>query len=458
MDVSHDWLRQVVKEQGAIQQLAAHPFSGDVFLVGGAIREMFLKHVPNDYDLALTNPEDLRKIEEIFNRHSFLLGKKPIQTSRISSDFLSFDITIIEGSIEEDLKRRDFTVNAIAYDIARDSIVDPLNGIEDIQQMIIRCPAEDAIVRDPLRMLKAVRHFADLDGFTLDGELLESIRLLKPSINEVAPERIKYELDKILVSHRVPDGIAMLEDTGLLFEIFPDLYELRLLDIEKEFQLETLGHTLDGFRFLHHYNKELFLDEEALRNVGYAFLFHDLGKANTYFFDEKKGAVHFFYHERFSREKASHIMKKLRFSTRTERDVLALIENHMRIFLVSDNEPREKAVRRIVYKMDALTPSLVLHTMCDLYGSSGGVDNPSTERVKKCCEEILEVYKESQKTPLPRLLNGSMLIEIGFKPGPDLGACLNDIREKQIAGEITNKEQALDYARECLRSTETETR
>ncbi|HEX2966037.1 MAG TPA: HD domain-containing protein [Syntrophorhabdaceae bacterium] len=456
MDVSHNSLEQAVKEQDAIQKIAGRSFSGDVFLVGGAIREMFLRHAPNDYDLALTNSDDLRKIEETFSRHSFLLGKKPIQTFRISTASLSFDITMIEGSIEEDLRRRDFTVNAIAYDVLRKQIIDPLNGIEDIQQMIIRCPSEDTISKDPLRMLKAVRHFSDLDGFTLDIALLNSIRESKQIINDVAPERIKYELDRILVSHRVADGIALLEDTGLLFEIFPEIYELRLLDIEKQFQLETLGHTLDGFRFLHHYNKELFLDEEALRNVGYAFLFHDLGKANTYFFDEKKSAVHFFYHERFSREKAAHIMKRLRFSTREERDILTLIENHMRIFLISDNESREKAVRRIVYKMGNLTPALVLHTMCDLYGSSGGADNPSTERTKKCCEEILETFKESQKAPLPRLANGNQLIDIGFTPGPQMGACLNDIREKQITGEITNTEQALAYAKEYLKEVDTE--
>ena len=105
--------------------------------------------------------------------------------------------------------------------------------------------------------------------------------------------------------------------------------------------------------------------------------------------------------------------------------VLALIESHMRIFLISDNESREKAVRRLVYKMGDLTPSLILHTMCDMYGSSGGIDNPSTEQVKKCCEEILEAYRESLKEPLPRLLNGNDLIALGFVQGPAIGSCLD---------------------------------
>jgi tRNA nucleotidyltransferase/poly(A) polymerase len=450
LEASWDALKHTIKEHGIIQQIAGQSFSGNVYLVGGAIREMFLKRTPKDYDLALTNEKDLGGLETLFKRPSFILGKKPIQTHRIMADDTSFDITIVEGTIEEDLRRRDFTMNAIAYDIHNDTIIDTLDGIEDIQKMTIRYPVKETIVNDPLRMLKAVRHFADLDGFTLDDKLLQSIKELKHLIHEVAPERIKYEMDHIIVSHRVADGMTMLEDTGLLFEIFPESYALRLMDIEKNFELETLGHTLDGFRFLHHYNNELFLDEKTLRNVGYAFLFHDLGKANTYSYDKDKKAVHFFYHERFSQEIATHIMERFRFSTHEIRAVLALIESHMRIFLISDNKPREKAVRRLVYKMGNLTPSLILHTMCDMYGSSGGIDNPSTEQVKKCCEEILEAYRESLEKPLLQLINGDDLIALGFVQGSSIGRCLNDIREKQIAGEMTDREHAIAYSKAFL--------
>ena len=450
MEVSRDALKHAIKEHNIIQKIAHQPFSGIVYLVGGAIREMFLKKTPRDYDLALTNEKDLRGLETLFEKSSFILGKKPIQTHRIMMDDTSFDITIVEGTIEEDLKRRDFTMNAIAYDIHDDIIVDTAGGIEDIQKMVIRCPAKETIVNDPLRMLKAVRHFADLDGFTLNDALLQSIKELKHLIHEVASERVKYELDQIIISRRVADGVAMLEDTGLLFEIFPELYALRLMDIEKHFELETLGHTLDGFRFLHRCNNELHLDEKALRNVGYAFLFHDLGKANTYSYDEQKKAVHFFYHERFSQEIASRIMERLRFSTHEIKAVLALIESHMRIFLISDNESREKAVRRLVYKMGDLIPSLILHTMCDMFGSAGGIDNPSMEQVKKCSEEILQAYRKSLEEPLPRLMNGDDLIALGFVQGPSIGECLNDIREKQIAGEMTDSEQARAYAEAFL--------
>jgi len=450
LEVSRDALRQVIKKHNIIQQIAGQSFSGTVYLVGGAIRELLLKKEPRDYDFALTDENDLKRLEALFERPSFILGKKPIQTHRIIAGDTSFDITFVERSIEDDLKRRDFTMNAIAYDIQSDVIIDTLCGIEDIKKMVIRYPEKETIVNDPLRMLKAVRHFATLNGFVLDNELIQSIKDLKRLINEVAGERIKYEMDHIITSDCVAEGMRMLEQTGLLFELFPELYALRLMDIEKNFQLETLGHTLDGFRFLHHYNNELHLDEKALRNVGYAFLFHDLGKAHTFLYDNQKEAVHFFYHERFSQEIASRIMERLRLSTHEVRAVLALIESHMRIFLISNNESTEKAIRRLVYKMGDLTPSLILHTLCDLYGSSGGADNPSTEMVKERCEEILKTYNVSLKEPLPRLVNGDDLIWLGFMEGPSIGKCLNDIREKQIAGETADREQALAYAKAFL--------
>ena len=306
---------------------------------------------------------------------------------------ICFDITVVEGAIEDDLKRRDFTMNAIAYDIRNDLIIDAVGGIEDIKKRIIRYPAKESIINDPLRMLKAIRHFSTLEGFVLDRELVESITELKHLILDTAAERIKYEMDRIIIAENVAEGIKMLEQTGLLFEIFPELYALRRLDIEKKFLLETLGHTLDGFRFLHRWNTYAGLDEHALRNVGYAFLFHDIGKAHTFSHDEHKNLVHFFHHERFSQDIASRIMERLRFSTHEMRTILALIESHMRIFLISNNEVREKAIRRLIYKMKDLTPALILHTLCDMYGSSGGVDNPSTEQVKTCCERDTECLR-----------------------------------------------------------------
>jgi hypothetical protein len=139
-------------------------------------------------------------------------------------------------------------------------------------------------------------------------------------------------------------------------------------------------------------------------------------------------------------------MERLRFSTHEIRSILGLIKNHMRIFLLSSNESTEKAVRRLVYKMGDLTPSLILLTLCDMYGSSGGKNNPSTRLIKIKCKEIMDEYNEWLKEPLPNLVNGYDLMKLGFRQSPEIGKALGKIRERQISGEINEKEEALHYA------------
>ncbi len=162
--------------------------------------------------------------------------------------------------------------------------------------------------------------------------------------------------------------------------------------------------------------------EMEMRLAGYGLLFHDLGKAATFSFDEEKGRVHFYYHERHSSDIAAGIMERLRFSTSEARAIRAVIENHMRIFLISTGEATEKAVRRIVYRMEDLSPALVFLTLLDLYGNSGGRENQSTVQVRKRCREVLAGYAEWKSTPLPRIVTGDDLLAAGFERGTRPGA------------------------------------
>jgi len=451
LEISPQELARSITGCDVAGRLAACPFSGEVFLVGGAIREIALGSEPRDWDLALSEPSDLVRFEEVFGRRSFLLGKKPIQTHRLVAGETVLDITILEESIEQDLRRRDFTMNAVAFDLRRNRVIDPLNGLHDIERGLIRYPARDTIASDPLRMLKAARHFAALKGFTLDPELIEAMASSRDLIRKTAPERIKYEFDLIMVSDGVHRGMEMLTRTGLIFEIVPELEALRVMDVEKNFSLETFGHTLLGFSFLHTRGGRYLTDRADAKDVGYALLFHDLGKAHTYSYDKVKGLVHFFNHERRSQEIASAIMERLRFSTHEMKRISALIEHHMRIFLISSAEATEKAVRRLIYKMGDLIPELIALTLCDMYGSSGGEENPSTHQVIQNCSSIMAAWHESKREPLPRLLSGGDLLAMGFNEGPLLGRCLDTVRDRQVSGEMKTREEALQFAEELLK-------
>lgn len=445
-----DALKRSVKGQAIIKEIRTHSFSGKVYLVGGALRELVLKKHPKDYDFALTDERDVRRFEEIFGSSAFLLGKKPIGTHRIVTKDLVIDIALLSENIGNDLLRRDFTMNAMAFDIMDDRILDTTGGMEDIGRRLIRYTCKETIPNDPLRMLKAVRHSATLNNFVLHSDLLSAILELSSLITGVAPERIKQEMDQIICSPGAFKGITILEKTGLLFEVFPELLALRTMDREKGFTLETFGHSVNGFKYLRRYVWRYGLEEKMVRNVGYALLFHDLGKAYTFSRDEQKGLVHFYYHERFSMELAGKIMERLRFSTQEIKTILSIIESHMRAFLITTSGASEKAVRRLVYKMEDLTPALILHTLCDMYGSSGGKENPSTRQVKHTCRLMMAAYSEWKKEPLPRLISGYDLLGLGFKEGPFIGKVLDTVREKQIAGDITDRDTALQHARELM--------
>jgi poly(A) polymerase len=439
-----------LSELDIIRRIGALPFEGEVYLVGGAIREVALSRIPQDYDLALQSPEDLKHLEDLLGRPSFMLGKKSIQTRRIVSRDVCLDVTFLETGIEADLARRDFTVNAMAYDIRTGYLLDPLGGLRDIRRRLLRYPRKESIASDPLRMVKAVRHLATLKKFSFDPELQREIAEQKRLISQVAPERVKYELDLIFASENVSAAIEVMRLTGLLFEIVPELLALRALDEEKGFELETLGHTLDGFGYLKRVRRWHSFSVDDVRHASYAFLFHDLGKAYTYSYDEAKGRVHFFYHERRSREIADKIMERLRFSSSDMRVISALIEAHMRLFLISHEGASEKATRRVVYRMGELVRPLVLLTLLDMYGSSGGKDNQTTRRVRRRCAEVLSALEVWQQEPLPRIITGHDLLAMGLEQGPFVGRILEEVRDKQIAGEISEKTQALDYARKII--------
>jgi len=453
LDGSFKRFKDRIKREWIVTQIKDRSFKGNIYLVGGAIRELFLNRTPNDYDIVLTEGVDLERLESLFGATAFVLGKKPIQTYRIVQKNTSIDVTIFHGEIKEDLLRRDFTMNAIAYDINNDEILDPLNGIEDIKKGIIKYPGVNTLKEDPLRMLKAIRHYSTLNGFVLHQNLKASIKSLKGLIKHSAPERVKYELDRIITSDRVYNALKLMDSIGLLFEIFPELEGLRHMDKERGFSLETFGHTIKGFRYLKRYGAFYRLDDKSIKDTGYALLFHDLGKTYTFSYDEHKGLVHFFNHERVSNDIATFIMERLRFSQNEIKSIKTIIECHMRIFLISGEAPTERPLKRIIYKLEDLTPSLIVHTLCDMYGSSSGKENPSTRRVKRRCDQIWEMYEEWKRTPIPKLINGYDLMKLGLEEGPEIGRILNMIREKQISGEVSSRDEALFYAKTIIGNT-----
>jgi len=443
-----------------------------LFLVGGHIRDLLLEtHRPAyprlpdgqaqarmDYDFTLSREASsfISMIEETLNIRFFKVGKEEIETltHRMIKEGMSMDITFIQGqTIEEDLRRRDFTINAISFSL-RDETFQWVEGAsEDIEKKVIRTISNHSIDQDPLRMLRAIRHLCSLDGFIIDPELKEEISIKKELAGKLPGERIKMELDHILLSPRPAIGMNFLCESNLLFTLMPELKGLENLGQNEYHHLNVLSHTLlmmDKISWASEWvaskRREISLTQEDWLSLYYATLFHDIGKQYTYSKDEK-GRVHFYFHESYSCEKVEGIMERLRFSNPMKNKILHLIQNHMRILNLS-KETKETALKRLVNQMGDEIPLLILHTLADKEASRGILSIQIDEIVEDHCLHILDLFKEKEIVHPPPLITGYDVMALGYPPGPKVGQILNFIREKQVEGEIKTREEAIRVLKE----------
>jgi len=425
-----------------------------LFLVGGYIRDLLLGTHRKDYDLALPREafSFLSMMEEILHFRFFKVGKEETNTVtyRITKSDFSFDLTFFQTrTIEEDLKRRDFTINAIAFCLLDETFHWVEGALEDIEKKVIRIVSNLSIDQDPLRMLRAIRYLCTLDGFVLDKVLQEEISFKREQIRKLPGERIKMELDYILLSSHPALGMKSLYESSLLLTLWPEMKGLEELGQNEYHRVDVLSHTLlmvDKILWASDWTalngRKIFLNREDRLTSYYAVLFHDIGKQDTYSKDEK-GRIHFYHHESFSCQRAEKIMERLRFSNPMRHRILRLIQNHMRI-LNLPQEAKETALKRLVNQIGDEIPLLVLHTLADKEASRGILSIQIDEVVEAHCLRILELFEEKGIVhPLP-LITGHDVTALGYPSGPKVGQILNSIRLKQVDGEIKTREEALE--------------
>ncbi len=472
-------INEVVKgilEDPFLSQLShlAQEKSIPIFLVGGFIRDFILEMDRSvgleptclksprlsgkDYDFALPREASvfIPVIEEALHLHFFKIGKEEINTTtyRIVKEEISVDLTLFQGkTIEEDLQRRDFTINAAAFSLRDQTFHFAERTLEDMANRVIRAVSDQSIDHDPLRMLRAIRYFCTLDCFAIDTFLKEEISLKKEKIQELPGERIKMELDQIFLSPRPEVGLRFLYEWGLLFALMPELRSLENLGQGEHHHLDVLSHTLLmiekiswASQWVAQRKGELSLSPLDRVALYYAVLFHDIGKQDTYSKDEKC-RVHFFHHEASSCHWAEGIMERLKFSNPLKDKTLRLIRHHMRILNLSQ-ETKETALRRLVNYMADEIPLLALHTMADKEASRGILSFPNDEIIADHTLRLLDLFKEKEIVHPPALITGHDVMALGYSSGPKVGKILTFIREKQVEGEIRNREEALLTLRE----------
>jgi poly(A) polymerase len=395
-------------------------------------------------------------MEEALHLRFFRIGKEEMNTLtyRVVKDDLSIDLTLFQGkSIHEDLKRRDFTINATAFSLLDGTFHWVEGALEDIERRVLRAVSPLSISQDPLRMLRAVRYLCILQGVSLDAKLKEEISLKKDLAGKLPGERIKMELDQILLSPRPAVGIRSLHELGLLLILLPELKGLETLSQNEYHHLDVFSHVLLmtekiswAYQWTIRTGKKFSLHPEDWLCLFYAALFHDIGKQDT-FSEDQDGKIHFYHHESFSCQRAERMMERLRFSNTLKNRVLHLVQNHMRILNLSA-ETKESALKRLVNHMADETPLLVLHTLADMEASRVILSIQKDDVVEGHCLGILTLFQEKDIVHPPSLITGHDVMALGYPSGPKVGQILNFIRQKQVEGEIRNREEALELLRD----------
>jgi tRNA nucleotidyltransferase (CCA-adding enzyme) len=435
-----------------INELNAHGFKG--YLVGGAVRDSFLNRKIEDYDIATDAlPED---IQSIFPRNiptgikhgtvTVLVGdlQYEVTTFRTDgnySDNRHPDTVSFVSDILEDLKRRDFTINAMAYN-SQEGLIDPFNGITDIENRIVRCVGNpnDRYTEDALRMMRAVR-FASQLKFIVDDDTLFAIFINRKLINNVSAERVRDELNKVVESDMPLAGMTMLAVTRILKEILPELHVCFGVDQNTTYHIANVGmHILIALQSVSN-----FFPDSGLA-IRLAVLFHDIGKAETK--TTVDGIDHFYDHQFVSHRMVGDIMKRLKYDNDLIHEVETLVVNHMDEITAS-----KRVVKRFLNRLGHETlEKLIIVKAADIRGQNQKYFDKRMNVLNDVALIMNEILEEKEVFSLKNLnVNGHDLIELGFKEGPELGKVLNSLLEMVMDNpELNNREYLLDEARFIL--------
>ena len=418
--------------------------NGEGYIVGGSVRDILLGVSPKDYDfttnIAYSTLKELFKDynpKEIGKHFGILM----IKINGIHYEIAKFrkDIGILNGrhpesvkfvdEIAEDLKRRDFTINAMAYS-RKNGLIDLYNGSSDIKNKLIRFVGDPSlrIKEDALRILRAVRFVSAL-GFDLETETKKAILKNKLQLKKISKERIREEFSKILLSDYVDKGLLLMKELGILEIIIPEIEMLY------EFNQNNPHHHKDVFA--HTVSVVKNTQKDLLTRI--TALFHDIGKPNTHSID-KNGISHYYGHENNSAEIASAALRRLKFPNDFIRDVDVLIRNHMIIF----EKPGAKAIKKFICKVGIENLDKIFdHFYADMSSKKPPVDYSLIDSLKSKVDEIIDKNENIEKQDLE--INGNDMLALKIQQ-KQISKIKNEIYEKVLDGNLeNNKKDIVNY-------------
>lgn len=419
-------------------------------VVGGAVRDLLMDKIPHDYDISTSAlPGETKKcfkrtIDKGLKHGTITIIENNIgyevTTYRTEEKYLDGrhpEKVNFDANLDDDLSRRDFTINAMAYNPST-GITDIFGGMQDIKNKLVRCVGvpKRRFEEDALRMLRALRFSAVLN-FKIEEKTAAAIKKCSILIKKISFERIRDEINKILMSDN-PEMIILLQDYGLLRYIIP---ELEQCVNEKQ---KNKYHVYDVFYHIIH-TVENTPPDFVLR---WAALLHDIGKPCCSSCDSN-GIIHFYGHHRESVRLANDILHRLKMDNESIREILILIENHD--VRIENSQPGVK-------RMMARTGAALFEKLLILQEADNLAKNVKYfKEKKKKLEEISEIYKKilAERQPYQisdLMVNGKDLIKIGYKPGKRLGDCLKKLLDEVIINPDLNRREYLIIRAKELKS------
>lgn len=415
---------------------------GKGYIVGGAIRDILLGLKPKDVDFTTNLPYETLK--KIFSEYTPKETGKSFGVLRIRINNIDYEIAKFRediygkekkvsfvDDIKNDLARRDFTINAMAYN-QKEGIIDLYNGQKDIENRIINFigNAEERIIEDPLRVLRAFRFMSRLD-FSLSENTIEAIKKQKDLLKNIPEERITIEFSKLLLGKNIRNTLILMKDTGVLELIIPEF------KATYDFNQCNPHHNLDLFNHIINVVSKVPADLE----LRYSALLHDIAKPIVQTFDEE-GIAHYKTHEIVGADMARDILTRLKLPVKLIDTVVEIIKKHMVLYKDITDKKFNKLLSEMGY--DNLL-RLIEHSIADNSSKNNEVvstENDLHERLKRAVE------KQMQVTVNDLAVNGKDLIELGFT-GKEIGEIKKELLGKYLSEEIqNNKEEMLEYVKE----------
>lgn len=431
------------------------------YLVGGAVRDFLMGKTTVDRDIAVVGAEDFaRKIDGTF----IVLDEENKIFRVVLEDKVNFlDISELQGgSIEEDLTRRDFTINAIAYDLKNDRFIDTTGGMNDLENGVLRHIKSQNFEDDPLRVLRAFR-FAAVTGFEMAEELKITINKYKHLLLNPSKERIMYELLKLFGGKYASKTLLLMDEFGILEELFPTVKEMKKVPPNTHHHLDLFHHVVETVRNIEelyenasaeekeHLDKIDFGGFPRINHLKLAGFLHDIGKYSTWTIEES-GRHRFIKHDDVGSKMCVEFLRELKFSKKQIEYIQCMIKNHIypsNVIVAPDLN--EKVMMRYLRKMeDNVVDNIILAKADRLSARGEAITEEIVNDNINGLNKLLNFYLEKRETlePLPKLLSGNEVMEIkGIKQSPALGIIMKALNDAQMSGDVNTKDEAIEFVK-----------